>query len=191
MNANAWPALLLLGRGIFNLVFGAALIGFAGSRAMHGPEWAGTFALVDGSLGLVWAVSIRTRARWLFAIACTDAGVRILIGALLIGNPGMQASVIGSALFFSLMSVALMAFGLFGAAFVWWSRPRDRTPAGSGDVVRPALISCALTAMLGLGLGIGLVDADKRMAWTVYCILLGALLCWSASRATRNNERTS
>ena len=192
MNKNSVvaPTLALLGRGIFNLAFGIALVGLANSKAMHGANWAGIFALVDGLLGLAWATLIWTRARWLFALAYADAIVRILIGALLLGNPGMEASVIGSALFFSLMSVALMTFGILGAACVWWTRPR-MTPAGSEDVVWPALISCALTAMLGLGVGVGFLDVDKRAALSAYCIVFGVLLCWSSRLATRNNERRS
>lgn len=193
MNKNSVvaPALALLGRGIFNLAFGIALVGLANAKAMHGANWAGIFALVDGLFGLVWATLIWTRARWLFALACADAIVRILIGALLLGNPGMEASVIGSALFFSLLSVALMTFGILGAACVWWARPRGKTPAESEDVVWPALISCALTAMLGLGVGVGFLDADKRAALSAYCIVFGVLLCWSSRLATRNNERRS
>lgn len=189
-NTDVTPAWVLLGRGIFNLAFGIALIGLASSEAMHGSKWGGIFALVDGLFGLVWAMFTWTRARWLFALACIDAIVRILIGALLLGNPGMEASVIGSALFFSLMSVALMTFGILGAACVWWTRPR-MTPAGSEDVVWPALISCALTAMLGLGVGVGFLDVDKRAALSAYCIVFGVLLCWSSRRATRNNVRRS
>ena len=83
---------LLFARGAFNLLFGLLIL--ASMEGFAAPVGGGVYAAIDGLLALAVAVAlIRSRARWLFALALVDALIRVGYGAMLLANPWIQKTV--------------------------------------------------------------------------------------------------
>ncbi len=110
---------VLLARGAFNVLFGLGswvwLLTHDGQRLARG----GTYALIDGLFGALLAFTLyrSSDARWLSVLAVCDGLIRLLIGSLMLANPGMERMILGGAVFMTGIILACSALGLGGMAY--------------------------------------------------------------------------
>jgi hypothetical protein len=175
-------ALLLL-RGAFNLVLGLALLVLSQERTLSGYGRGGLYALVDGLLALAVAVLLlRSRGRWLAVLAFPDALVRVILGIMVLANPGMDKSVFGQVFFLATVVVACIGLGVGGIAYVLVVGRRQRAQEGDEAMGRPALVICVLTLLLGVGLAFGFLEHERRLMLVGYAIAIGCTLCLAGYR---------
>ena len=173
---------LLLARGAFNLLFGLFIL----SSLQAGAPRGGLYAAVDGLLALAVAVALlRSRARWLFALALVDALVRIGYGAMMLANPGIQKTVLLGALFDAGLIFLLIALGLVGIMYVLLGKPANVDPTQPRAMTGPALVISAFTLLLGVGFAFGMLDAERRGLLACYAVGLGFALGYAGLRAGR------
>lgn len=171
---------LLLARGAFNLLFGVALLGLSHVQTLHGTTRGGFYAVADGVLALLLAAALwRSPARWLAPLALAEALVRLVLGALILGNPGMERMVVGATVFYTAVIFVCITLGVLGLFYVLLGRRRE----GQARVmVWPAAAIAGLTLLLGLGLGFGILEEQRRELLAAYAILLGLTLALAGHR---------
>ncbi|MDM0015629.1 hypothetical protein QTH87_24540 [Variovorax sp. J22P168] len=177
------PRFLLLARGAFNLLFGIGLYVWLQGQDAQRFAPGGTYALIDGFLGLLLAFALRgsARGRWLFGLVLCDGLLRLLIGAMIFANPGLQQMVLGSVFVHVLIIFACGLLGLGGIVYLLVRRP----PAGdpSRGAVGPALAICIFTFLLGVGLAYGLLGAAQVTMLALYALLMGIALLYAGWRS--------
>jgi len=185
------PSLILLLRGAFDFLFGLTLLVWMQVASLHGFAPGGIFAFVDGFLGIVLAATLlRSRARWLFLLALVDGVVRLLIGLFILSNPGMEHLLLGTAVFFTLMIVALVALGLAGVAYVVVGRPAGLSRREARAMSWPALTISVGAILLGVGLAFASAGEEKRLVMATYGILVGLALCVGGMRLRASTAST-
>jgi hypothetical protein len=173
---------LLFARGAFNLLFGLFIL----ASMQAGTPRGGLYAAVDGLLALAVAVALlRSRARWLFALALVDALVRIGYGAMMLANPGIQKTILLGALFNAGLIFLLIALGLVGIAYVLVGKPTNVDPTQPRAMTGPALVISAFTLLLGVGFAFGMLDAERRGLLACYAVGLGFALGYAGLRVGR------
>ena len=172
---------VLLLRGGLNVLFGVFLLAATQSQGMRGFGRGGVYALADGAAGLLIALALFPLGRyWLFMLALVDALARVLLGLLILNNPGLQTTGIGGAFFVTVVIAVCIMLGVAGlVASVFASRrnlelPNARVP------IAPIVIMSIATLALGLGLALGFLDDTRRLLLAGYAIVFGASLCWGA-----------
>lgn len=181
---------LLLARGTFNVLFAIATWMWMQTHGEQRFDRGGTYALVDGVLGVVLATSLfRSRGgKRLYLPVLCDGLIRMLIGSLLLANPGIQGSILGSALYSSVVILACLVLGLGGGAYaiIIGSRmPRQDWVTA----VMPTFLVSVLTLLLGIGLAVGLLGAQQRTMLAAYTFMAGLVLLWSGWRFGRGRPR--
>jgi uncharacterized membrane protein HdeD (DUF308 family) len=185
------PALhiLLLLRGAVGVLFALSKLAPATLPLALSLNRNGTFALVDGLLGLAvaFAVSRSPRYKWLFGLVLADALVRLLIGLVAIAFPDIEGRILGSIAFFGAIVTACVALGVFGLFFAL--KGRREAPADLRGGVVPVLLVGACTLVLGVGLlfGFGSVDARRLL---IGGVALGIGLCLLASGFLSKDPRS-
>lgn len=177
------PRYLLLARGAFNLLFGIGLYAWLQGQDAQRFAPGGGYALVDGFLGLLLAFALRrsARGRWLFGLVLCDGLLRMLIGAMIFANPGLQQMVLGSVFIHVMIICGCGLLGLGGIVYLLVKRP----PAGdpSRGAIGPALAICIFTLLLAVGLVYGLLGAAQVAMLALYALLMGLALLYAGWRS--------
>ncbi|MEJ8860126.1 hypothetical protein WKW79_36755 [Variovorax robiniae] len=177
---------VLLARGAFNVLFGLGswvwLLTHDGQRLARG----GTYALIDGLFGALLAFTLyrSSDARWLSVLAVCDGLIRLLIGSLMLANPGMERMILGGAVFMTGIILACSALGLGGMAYALMHGARSNSEDRVAMAL-PAFLISMFTLLLGVGLAVGLMDERQRIMLSCYALALGAVLLWAGWRAGR------
>ena len=173
-----WLRVLLLLRGAFGAIFALVMLLAPASTStaqMLGRN--GTFALVDGLLALAvaFALSKTPRFNWLFVLALVDALMRLVISAVALAYPDIEARILGSVAFFGGTITACIALGAAGLVYALAGRRVSSAPRGGGVV--PVLVVSACTLLLGIGLLFGFGTAEgRRLLIGAFALAVGLCL---------------
>ncbi|WP_436825267.1 hypothetical protein [Variovorax sp. DT-64] len=182
---------VLLLRGACSVLFALYFLVAPLSRELHGLTRAGYYALGDGVLALALAAALfrDPRGQWLFVLAVVDALVRLALGAMILANPSLNASVLLGALFSVTIVIAFIALGSLGMLFVAVGRlGRDPGSNVSRGGAWPAFIASACALLFGIGLIVGLPGSeDRRLLVGAYALALGLTLLLTGLRRSQES----
>jgi hypothetical protein len=196
LQAHAPPGMtlryVLLLRGACNVLFALYFLLAPLSGELHGLTRAGYYVLGDGLLALAVAAALfrDLRSRWLFVLAVVDALVRLALGAMILANPSLNASVLIGALFSVTIIIAFIALGIIGMLFVAVGR-RVRDPGSNVSRVGawPAFIASACALLFGIGLIVGIPGSeDRRLLVGAYALALGLTLLLTGLRRPQESS---
>lgn len=177
---------VLLLRGACNVLFALYFLIAPLSGELHGLSKAGYYALGDGLLALALAAALfrDLRGQWLFVLAVVDALVRLALGAMILANPSLNASVLIGAIFAVTIIIAFIALGLIGILFVAVGRRvRDLGSNVSRAGAWPAFIASACALLFGIGLIVGIPGSDdRRLLVGAYALAFGLTLLLTGLR---------
>jgi hypothetical protein len=178
--------IVLLLRAAFNLLFGIGLLVWTQVATLHGLSRGGYYAVLDGLLGLALAAALLgARARGLAVLVLVDALARLLFGTLILANPGMGQTTLGTAFFFTAAIVACIALGVGGMLYALLRRRAEGLAHEERAMLWPAFTMSLLTLLLGASLAVGFIEETRRAALACYAIALGLALGYAGHRLGR------
>lgn len=187
---------LLFFRGIFNLLLGGALLLDLQRGELIAYRGGGLYAAIDGILGIALALALVFRRSGVFFSALTslDALTRLLIGLLILNNPGVLNTALGSALFMTGVIVACSIVGGLGVVqfcLLWlYAKPHGALPESPRRVeLLPALLTSLAVVALGVGIGCATDDAQRLLAVQWYSLAIGVAFVLAALFAGRRAAR--